>query len=273
MSSNEAFLKSFHLENPGCTPACFSNGQSEGQDSYSHLASILRDSHADHTVLDLACGDGSLIKKILNRNIRGLKVVGIDMSLGELSLAKKMLGESTVELVEARAQSLPLTNSSVDFIFCHMALMLMEELDLVISEVHRCLKPGGVFSAIVGGKSEISPIFKSFIGLLKQALAEENKTFLYNLGDTRTRTEDGLKSLFNEDYFVSTEVKDLQLNFSAKPSESLDFFMLMYDVGLLSKSRRDQLSSDLLNVLENNVDSNGLVNHFIWLRQVTSQRR
>lgn len=274
MSSTEAFLKSFHLENPGCTPACFSNGQSQGLDSYSLLLSALNESHVDPTtVVDLACGNGALIQRLISRGIPIKKIFGIDMSSGELNLARKELSDSRVEFIEARAQSLPLLNSSVDFIFCHMALMLMDELELVIAEIRRCLKPGGVFSAIVGGKSEISPIFRSFLGLLKQALAEENKTFLYNLGDSRTRSKDGLKSLFSEEHFVHTETQDLKLEFSAKPSEAIDFFMLMYDVGLLSKSRRAQLNSDLLKILESNVDSQGLVNHYIWLRQISSQRR
>lgn len=273
MSSTEAFIKNFHLENPGCTPACFSNGKMQGLDSYSYLLSTLDELRAGQTVVDLACGDGTLIRRILSQGISGVKVVGIDMSSGELNLAKKTITSSQVEFIEARAQSLPLVNSSVDFIFCHMALMLMDELDLVISEIRRCLKPGGVFSAIVGGQAEISPIFKSFLGLLKQALAEENKTFLYNLGDSHTRSEEGLKSLFSEDYFVKTESQDLKLEFSVKPNEALDFFMLMYDVGLLSKSRKSQLNSDLLKLLESNVDSKGLVNHYIWLRQITSQRR
>lgn len=273
MSSSESFLKNFHLENPGCTPACFSSGQSDGQDSYSFLSSILKDSDAGKTVVDLACGDGTLIKQIRSRGFQDLKVVGIDMSPGELDLAKKMLNDSNIELIEGRAQSLPLADNSVDFILCHMALMLMDELDLVISEIHRCLKPNGIFSAVIGGKSEISPIFKSFLGLLKPALAEENKTFLFNLGDARTRSEDGLRSIFSEDSFLPAQVEDLKISFSAIPSESLDFFMLMYDVALLSKARRDQLSSDLLKVLEGHVDANGMVNHYIWLRQISAQRR
>lgn len=273
MSSTEVFLKNFHLENPGCTPAAFFAGKSSGQNSYSFLSSILKDTDSDKTLIDLACGDGTLMKQVLAREIRDLRVIGIDMSPGELTLAKKTLGNYRFELIEARAQTLPVLNDSADFIFCHMAFMLMDELDLVVSEIHRCLKPQGIFSAIVGGKSEISSLFKSFLGLLKQALADENKQWLSNLGDARTRSADGLKSLFKEDRFSNIDINEIKLEFSSKPTELVDFFMLMYDVGLLSISRRSQLHSDLLQLLESNVDSDGFVHHYIWLRQITCQRR
>lgn len=273
MSSTEVFLKNFHLENPGCTPAAFGAGKSSGQNSYSLLSSLLKNTDSDKTLIDLACGDGTLMKQVLARDIQNLRVIGIDMSPGELSLAKKNLGDYQFELIEARAQTLPVLNNSADYIFCHMAFMLMDELDLVVSEIHRCLKPQGVFSAIVGGKSEISSLFKSFLSLLKQALEDENKKWLSNLGDARTRSVEGLKSLFKEESFCNTDINDIKLEFSSRPTELVDFFMLMYDVGLLSVSRRSQLHSDLLRLLESSIDSDGLVRHYIWLRQITCQRR
>lgn len=275
-TSSEVFLKNFHKENPGCTPSSFLCAKTrDNRNSYDLLSDYLKISDAGATILDLACGDGTLIKNILDRKIPDLKILGVDMSIGELELAREMFGlqQSTVKLIEAKAQALPVAKSSVDFLFCHMALMLMDDVETVISEVHRCLKPDRLFSAIVGGKSKLSPLFKEFLKLLDQALEDENKTWLSNLGDRRTHSEEGLKSLFDEVRFYDINVTDVKLEFHTKPNELIDFFMLMYDVGLLSKERQQQLKSELLSLLKSETTSEGIVEHFMWLRQITCRSR
>lgn len=272
-SSREKFLQEFHQKNPGCTPAAFSNAYiSEGSNSYDCLSNLLSTAGAPLRIVDLACGDGTLLKNILDRNELNLELIGIDMSSGELEVARNRLAQYPVTIVEANAQALPLAEASVDFIFCHMALMLMDNIEQVVKEIHRCLKPNGVFSAVVGGKFERSAIYDLFLQLLGQALLEENKKWLSNLGDARTRSEDGLRSLFDEQNFADLEVKELKLQFYERPADLMNFFMLMYDVGLLSEQRKAKLFTDLLQALNSMCDESGRIKHFMWVRQVTCVR-
>lgn len=151
--------------------------------------------------------------------------------------------------------------------------MLMENVEKVVSEIHRCLKPQGVFSAVVGGKFERSPIDVVFLGLLGQALKEENKNWLSNLGDRRTRSNDGLISLFDEARFLETNAQEFKLIFHEKPVDLMNFFMMMYDVGLLSEERQKRLHADLLQSLNGMTNEDGRIEHFMWLRQITCRKR
>jgi ubiquinone/menaquinone biosynthesis C-methylase UbiE len=272
-SSIEKFLQDFHKKHPGCTPAAFSQGSIlEGLNSYDCLSNLLPSTGEISTVIDLACGDGTLLKNILNRKIPNLKLIGVDMSDGELEVAKSQISLSPVTFIEANAQSLPLADESADFVFCHMAFMLMDNVEQVVREIHRCLKPGGIFSAVIGGKFERSLIYDRFLDLLDEALKEENKKWLSQLGDQRTRSAEGLNSLFTTPSFAKPKIEEFKLKFYEPPTNLMNFFMLMYDVGLLSENRQKKLFSDLLAALQAFVDKDGRMEHFMWLRQITCRR-
>lgn len=268
----ETFLKEFHKKNPSCTPAAFLHGYtSDGLSSYDYLTSHLLENNKTATIIDLACGDATLAKKIIEHHGSKINVIGIDMSTGELDVARKKLPEVT--FIEAKAQDIPIKNESADFILCHMAFMLMDNIEKVVEEIHRCLKPKGIFSAIVGGKFEPSPIYDIFLDLLDNALQEENKSWLSQLGDKRTRSNEGLISLFNEAKFSEVKIEEFKLIFHRDPVDLMNFFMLMYDVGLLSEDRQRQLYSDLLQSLNTLKDKDGRIEHFMWIRQVTVIKR
>ncbi|HEY8270200.1 MAG TPA: class I SAM-dependent methyltransferase [Pseudobdellovibrionaceae bacterium] len=270
-TSIETFLQDFHKKHPGCTPAAFSNGfTKDHKTSYDMVASVLAPSSENQAiVLDLACGDGVLLQRISTAGYKNLNLIGVDMSVGELEAARTRLSSAKVKLLEAKAQSLPLPDNSVDFVLCHMAFMLMDGIENVVSEIHRVLKPGGTFSAVVGGKYEKAPAMDAFLQLLDEALKEESQSWLSNLGDKRTRSEDGLRSLFTKDRFVqSGTVQDFSIRFHDRPENLMDFFMLMYDVAALSPARQVKLGGDLLLKLESLSDEMGKMHHSMGLRQI-----
>lgn len=269
-SAIEDFLKAFHRNHPGCTPAAFSNGKTQNhQTSYDVVASVLP-ANGDIVVLDLACGDGVLLHQISNSGLNPQNLIGVDMSNGELEAANKRLGASPVQFLEGRAQKIPLSSNSVDFVLCHMAFMLMDEIEQVVSEIHRVLKPGGTFSAVVGGGYKETPAMKSFLTLLDEALREEGASWLKNLGDKRTRSDDGLRSLFAGHRFVQPGlIKDFKIEFNDKPENLLNFFMLMYDVALLSPSRQISLGDALLNKFGELVNADGKMTHSMGLRHIS----
>jgi ubiquinone/menaquinone biosynthesis C-methylase UbiE len=274
VSDSESYIQKFHEKHPSCTPLAFASGSTdEGINSYQFLVDVIKTHEKKISVLDLACGDGALSKVLLNKFGTGLELTGIDISRSELQVAKKNFSNYPVKLIEANAKNIPLPSNSQDYILCHMAFMLMDEIDQVVSEIYRCLKPGGTFSAIVGGKSEKSKQFEKFLNLLSSALKDENKNWLSDLGDPRTRKEDGLRSLFNSDYFEDVEIENFKLQFSDKPENMMNFFMLMYDVDQLSDSRRNQLYNEYLDYQKSICDGSGNANHFIWLRRVSSKKK
>jgi SAM-dependent methyltransferase len=102
------------------------------------------------TVLDLACGTGSLADEILEVHPR-LRVLGVDISRESLLLARDHFAAPEgagrrVVLVEASADRLPLAGGSVDAVVMGNAIHTLPDLKRLLLETRRVLRPGGAFS-------------------------------------------------------------------------------------------------------------------------------
>lgn len=87
-------------------------------------------------VLDLACGSGATLK-LLKKH--GFEALGLDASPTLTALAREQ-GPA----IEADFHHLPLTDQSLDGIFCECALSLADRPEEVLAECARTLKPGGL---------------------------------------------------------------------------------------------------------------------------------
>ena len=280
-SAAEKFLKAYHARHPGCTPQAMADGLTgRGKSSYDLLASIVpTDSTKDITVLDLACGDGFLLEKLHRRNQSGLRLIGVDMSEHELAVARRRIGDDSVTLHQAKAQSIPLPDASVDYVLCHMAIMLMDSVESVISEVRRVLKPGGKFSAVVGAKSPKTVANDTFIHLLDEALKSEGLTWSLRLGDPRIRKDDGVRVLFSHSsgFAEPIQIEEHVLVQDLSVSKATEYFMLTYDPELLSPNGLRDFEIKLCEALEKiaekkSNDERGLVACPTGLRQITCER-
>jgi len=95
---------------------------------------------AGDTILDIACGPGTV--SISAQQIVGKtgKVVGLDPSIGMVTEARKQ-GVSTV--IQGKAEDLPFPDSTFDFISMGYALRHVTDLTHTFKEYLRVLKPGG----------------------------------------------------------------------------------------------------------------------------------
>jgi ubiquinone/menaquinone biosynthesis C-methylase UbiE len=102
-------------------------------------------------VLDLACGPGPNLSR-LERGIGAAgSVVAFDYSDEMLGRARELAlrhGWTNVTTVQGDAASLSLDDGSFDAALCTLALSTMPDPAAAISEVHRCLKPGGRFAVV-----------------------------------------------------------------------------------------------------------------------------
>lgn len=189
MTEAELFLKQWHARHAGGSAVVFGNARdAAGRTSYQRLAAVVDDGV---DALDLACGDGFLLEAIAAAAPR-TRLTGVDMSEDELAAAARRLPH--VPLIEARAQVLPFEDASFDIVTCHMAFMLMDDVDGVLSEVRRVLRPGGSFAAVVGSDDR-APWVADVFRALKELRLRLEIPWSPTLGDERVRGPQALRAL------------------------------------------------------------------------------
>ena len=95
-------------------------------------------------VLDIACGTGELERLLLSR-WPNLRIVGADVSLGMLKQAAIKHQGKKVEWVQADAAHLPFDDQSFDYAICANSFHYFQSPIQSLHEVHRVLRPHGVF--------------------------------------------------------------------------------------------------------------------------------
>ena len=112
---------------------------------------------SDSTVLDLGCGNGWACRAIAQTVTKG-EVVGIDVSDEMIRLAQTSSESfSNIRYFVSGASKLPFEVSTFSCAFSMESVYYYPEPRLAIREVHRVLKPGGVFCAVVDLFKENEP--------------------------------------------------------------------------------------------------------------------
>ena len=103
------------------------------------------------TMLDVGCGGGLTIRRLLNRS-KDAQVYGIDISEESVAKAKKVNAEvldKQVFVTQGSAEKLPYENEKFDLVTAVETVYFWPNLPGCLQEVHRVLKPGGKFAILV----------------------------------------------------------------------------------------------------------------------------
>lgn len=245
-SRTEAFLTDFHNAHPGLTAEVFGAlpvvfRGSTFPSSYDVLAAVVPGSGVPIQVLDLACGDGFLLAKLAARVEPGLALSGVDMNAAELNLARTHL-PPVVVLQQAKAQALPFLPETFDYVLCHLAIMLMDDIEHVMLEVRRVMKPGAVFAAIVGAPPPPSAAFTAYVdALTRHPLQGEHAGF--RLGDRRFRHPDGIREVLSL-AFHHVAIEEIHIPRRLTPDELWRWYLSMYDLHLRSETGQREIERE-----------------------------
>jgi SAM-dependent methyltransferase len=266
----ERFLVDFHDRRPGITAQVFhalpaSKGGVLAASSYHHLAALVPAGDSPCTVLDVACGDGHLLALVAASRPASNSLVGIDISGGELHAARQRLGPRAT-LVQARAQALPLPDASVDGVLCHLALMLMDELDTVLAQVRRVLRPGGFFGFVVGARPPPSAALSLFLAQLA-AIRQRLGSGVPELGDRRLARPERIEQLLAGP-FGGVVIDELSVTRRCTPAELWAWFDGMYDLDGLDAAVLADMRTAYIDALTPLCDADGRVAYTDALRLV-----
>lgn len=93
-------------------------------------------------ILDLGCGPGHWSARLADRFGEGGAVTGLDLAPGMLEEARRCHGKR-IHWLCADAAALPLPDAGLDLVFSNLALQWCPDLEAVLAELHRVLRPGG----------------------------------------------------------------------------------------------------------------------------------
>jgi SAM-dependent methyltransferase len=107
------------------------------------LAAVVRHGLPGATGLDLGCGDGKLMSIVLGASGTSPSLVGVDIDALE---TRDAVASGVYQRVHtAPGERIPEPDASFDFVFSNSVLEHIDDLEPVIAEVQRLLRPNGAF--------------------------------------------------------------------------------------------------------------------------------
>ena len=160
---------------------------------FSHL-----DLRGDEHVLDCGCGGGANIAVFLRMVDEGY-VTGLDYSPISVEKAREVnraaidAGRCTV--VQGNVLELPFESSSFDAVTAFETVYFWPELVRCFAEIHRVLKPGGVFMITneATGKTKSHEKWQKIVDGMSVYTGEELESLLTNAGFARVVIDEDLK--------------------------------------------------------------------------------
>lgn len=107
------------------------------------IEAVLRQGLPAGTGVDIGCGDGELGRVLLDRLTPRPSVIGIEPDPADAGLARR--SGTYVAVHTTDGAKLPLADASLDFAFSNSTLEHIRELDPVLAETARVVRPGGAF--------------------------------------------------------------------------------------------------------------------------------
>jgi ubiquinone/menaquinone biosynthesis C-methylase UbiE len=129
--------------------------------------------HGREHVMDLATGTGSVAGAA---DLAGARVVGVDISPGILTTAKRLRG-GQFTFVAADALVLPFANQKFHVVMCGLSLSHFSNVLTVCHEVRRVLRPGGHFVSSSWGTQSRNPSFSAAMNVLKKYVGDTKDAF------------------------------------------------------------------------------------------------
>ena len=151
------------------------------------VVKMVAETNPEH-ILDIATGTGDFA--IMLAGIKPKKITGLDISKGMLEIGKKKIKEkgldNLIEMVLGDSENLPFEDNSFDAVTVGFGVRNFEDLDKGLKEIHRVLRPGGIFVVLETSQPEKFPFKQGYkfyskyiIPFLGRLFSKDKKAYEY----------------------------------------------------------------------------------------------
>ena len=119
-------------------------------------------------VLDLGCGTGPVLCELLRQDI---DCIGIDYSPDMLEFARRRLRSQALDasrVLQGDCRRTPFSDKSFDAVICLGVISYVENYEVVLEEIRRILKPGGLL--LVSFRNRFNPLLSDPVALVKRLI-------------------------------------------------------------------------------------------------------
>lgn len=106
------------------------------------------DVHDGDVCLDIGCGGGANVKRLLEKSGRG-RVIGLDYSEVSVEKSRKVnqmaIEAGSCEILQGNVMQLPFGKAAFDVITAFETIYFWPDIDKAFAQVYSALKPGGTF--------------------------------------------------------------------------------------------------------------------------------
>lgn len=225
----------------------------DGKTSYEELLSGLK-IDPGMKILELPSGSAPLSKLLLQNSGGEIEVIAVDFNQKELD----RITDKRVQKKCEPAQKLSLDSDSIDFVFCHLGIMLFNPLQDALTEISRVLVSDGqlVANIIDFNGSNVLKTFSSTSGKYLQHVSE-----FPGWGDPRGNDRIGLEQALGKAGFkVPSKASQYSVSLKGRPKEVIDSARVFFQVNfMLDENLRNRYIEELVSRLESQADQQGFI--------------
>lgn len=179
-------------------------------------------------ILDVATGTGDVaINTIKQLNIKGLHIIGLDISPEMLNIGKKKIvteGMSgTIDMIVGDSENLPFENNKFDAITVAYGVRNFENLERGLSEMQRVLKPKGKLVVLEFSQPRVFPFrqlfnfyFKNILPFIGKMTSKDNRAYTYLYESVQAFPDgDNFLKVLEKTGFKNTACKSLTIGISS----------------------------------------------------------